>query len=227
MQKAEIPTSDATIRAVVKKRLAKRHEDDVNAFVVEELPVSRGEARLDMAVINGRIEGVEIKSSLDTLERLPRQIELYQGGVDRMSLVSAARHLEEALTMVPDWWSVFEAIPGTKGGMSLKRIQQGKLNPNTTKEGYLRLLERDELLSLLSVHGLDRGWRSASWDVLADRALHLLPNAAVSEGVRRQLKIRVLIEARISQTAFGNSAVGGGLTSDLIAPYASPTRLAG
>ena len=36
-----------------------------------------------------------------------------------------------------------------------------------------------------------------------------------SEGVRRMLKIRILIEACISGTAFGNSATGGGLNSGL------------
>jgi len=83
-------TTDAIIRAAVKRRLALRHADDTDAFVVEELPVGRGDARLDMAVINGRIEGIEFKSSVDTLERLSRQVRVYGEGVDRMGLVVAS-----------------------------------------------------------------------------------------------------------------------------------------
>lgn len=218
MRKGELPTTDMTIRAAVKGRLASRHAHDVDAFVVEELPVGRGDARLDMAVINGRIEGVEIKSSLDTLDRLPRQIDAYGEGMDRMMLVAAPRHLDEALEIVPPWWSVFEAKAGPRGGMALKRCRQGRLNPNVSAEGYLRLLEREELISLLSMHGLDRGWRSAPWDALAEHVLCALRFRAIAEGVRRQLKVRVLIEARICRTAFGNSAAGGGLRSDLVPP---------
>ena len=207
------PTNDATLRAIVKAKLTRRHADADDAFVVEELPVSRGDARVDIAVINGKIEGVELKSSLDTLDRLRRQASIYSPAMDRMTLVAAPDHIVEAVCMVPDWWSVFEAEAGSRGGIRLKRVRQGRLNPSPSARGYVGLLERDELVSLLSGHGLDRGWRSAPWNALADRVEERLPIAAIAEGVRRMLKIRILIEARISGTAFGNSAAGGGLGS--------------
>lgn len=210
------PTTDATIRAAMKARLTKRHAGDENAFVVEELPVGRGDGRLDMAVINGRIEGVEIKSALDTLDRLPRQVRLYGEGTDIMTLVVAPNHLDEALARVPDWWTVLEATAGARRGISLRRVHQGRRNPMRSAAGFLRLLERDEIVSLLAVHGLDKGFRTATWPVLAERAESLLPFQLIAEGVRRQLKIRVLIKARISRTAFGSLATGGGLSSSLL-----------
>jgi hypothetical protein len=210
------PTNDATLRAIVKSKLARRHARDHDAFVIEELPVSRGDARVDLAVVNGRIEGVELKSSLDTLDRLPRQASIYSQAMDRMTLVAAPDHVAEAVGMVPDWWSVFEAEAGPRGGIQLRRVRQGRLNPSPSARGYVGLLERDELVSLLSGHRLDRGWRSAPWNHLADRVEGNLPMAAIAEGVRRMLKIRILIEARISGTAFGNSAAGGGLRSGLL-----------
>lgn len=210
------PTNDAILRSIVKTKLARRHSSAEDAFVVEELPVSRGDARVDLAVINGRIEGVELKSSRDTLDRLPRQASIYSQAMDRMSLVAAPDHVAEALSVVPDWWSVFEAEAGPRGGIRLKRVRQGRLNPSPSMRGYLGLLERNELVSLLSGHRLDRGWRAASWNDLADRIEANVPVAAVAEGVRRMLKIRILIEARISGTAFGNSAAGGGLRSGLL-----------
>lgn len=210
------PSNDSILRAAVKAQLARRHLDTQDAFVVEELPVSRGDARVDLAVINGRIEGVELKSSLDTLDRLPRQASVYSKAMDRMTLVAAPSHIAEAIDIVPDWWSVFEAAIGPRGGVRVRRIRQGKLNPNPSARGYIGLLERDELVSLLSGHGLDRGWRSAPWNALADRVEKCVSVTAVAEGVRRMLKIRILIEARISGTAFGASATGGGLSSGLL-----------
>ena len=109
----------------MKARLSRRHADDPDAFVVEELPVGRGDGRLDLAVVNGRIEGVEIKSCLDTLERLPRQIGLYGESVDAMTLVVARRHLDAAICIVPNWWQVFEATPGARGGTGLRRVPAG------------------------------------------------------------------------------------------------------
>jgi hypothetical protein len=209
-------TTDATIRAAVKARLTKRHAGDENAFVVEELPVGRGDGRLDLAVINGRIEGVEIKSAVDTLERLPRQIQLYGESTDRMTLVVAPNHLDKALDHVPDWWTVLEAQAGARGGISLRRVRVGSRNPEGSSSGFLRLLERDELVSVLAGFGLDKGYRTAAWPVLAERAERLLPAALIAEGVRRQLKIRVLIKARICRTAFGSLATGGGLSSSLL-----------
>jgi hypothetical protein len=209
-------TTDATIRAAVKARLSQRHADDPDAFVVEELPVGRGDGRLDLAVINGRIEGVEIKSALDTLERLPRQVRLYSEGADRMTLVVAPNHADQALKLIPDWWTVLEARAGARGGISLRRMQQGRRNPIASAVGYLRLLEREELVSLLALHNFDKGYRTAAWPALAERAERLIPGPQIAEGVRRQLKIRVLIEARISRTTFGSLATGGGLNSSLL-----------
>ena len=47
-----------------------------------------GAARVDIAVINGHIRGVEIKAEADSLERLPRQVEAYGRVVDRATLIA-------------------------------------------------------------------------------------------------------------------------------------------
>ena len=202
----------------MKARLSRRHADDPDAFVVEELPVGRGDGRLDLAVVNGRIEGVEIKSCLDTLERLPRQIGLYGESVDAMTLVVARRHLDAAICIVPNWWQVFEATPGARGGTGLRRVRQGRRNPKRNTMGMLRMLEREELLSILALNGLDRGWRSSSWQALAERVSLEIRASAIAAEVRRQLKLRVLLEARFGCTAFGSTAAGGGtLRSPLLA----------
>ena len=211
--KIQFPTTDATIRTAIRKRLAARCADDSDTFVVEELPVSRGDARLDLAVINGRIEGIEIKSSRDTLDRLSRQAAIYSEGMDRMSIFAAPNHLQEVLAQVPDWWAVYEVNKGRRGGILIRREQLGRMNPNCTSEGQLGLLEKGEIIGLLSRHGMDRGYCSATWPVLAGRAIDNLSCKQIAEGVREQLKMRILIRAKLTTTPFGRSAMGGGLSS--------------
>lgn len=207
-------TRDHHIRQALRSKLVRQHAGDRDAFVVEELPIARGGARVDMAVINGKIEGFEIKSSKDTLERLPRQMALFGGAMDRMTLIAAPKHLEEAVKIVPEWWSVFSAAVGTRGSVVLRRVRAGRMNPNRCPRACVNLLERDEIVSLLSSHSLDRGFRTAGWSDLAERAIELLTPKAIAEGVRRQLKNRVILEARFSRTAFGALAAGGGLDLD-------------
>lgn len=211
--KIQFHTNDATIRAAIRKRLAARCADESDTFVVEELPVSRGDARLDLAVINDRIEGIEIKSSRDTLDRLLRQAAIYSEGMDRMSIFAAPNHLKVVLARVPNWWAVYEVNQGRRGGILISREQMGRLNPNCTSEGQIGLLEKGEIIGLLSRHGMDRGYCSATWDILAGRALTNLSRKQIAEGVREQLKLRILIRAKLTTTPFGRSAMGGGLNS--------------
>ena len=142
------------IRTAIKARLCRRHAGDDNAFIVEELPVGRGDSRVDVAVINGHIEGIEIKSSLDTLDRLPRQVDRFGRAIEKMTLIVASNHLEEAAQIVPNWWTILQVQRGPNDGISFQRIQRGKRNPGTSIDGYLKLLRRDELVALLRLYGL-------------------------------------------------------------------------
>lgn len=216
MRKRPLESRDRQIRTALRAKLLRQHGADEDAFVVEELPVARGSARVDMAVINGRLEGFEIKSSLDTLDRLPRQVDLYGAALNRMTLVAAPKHLAEAMEMIPVWWTIVAAEVGPKGGITLRRVRAGRANPALCPRACASLLERDELVSLLSAHGLDRGYRTAAWADLADRVVAHLPVRAITDGVRRQLKIRTLLEARYERTVFGSTAAGGGLTAELV-----------
>lgn len=62
---------DYDIRVSLKETLANEHKG-TDTIIVDELPICWGDARIDLAVINGRINGYEIKSDRDTLDRLVR-----------------------------------------------------------------------------------------------------------------------------------------------------------
>ena len=79
-------SNDAEIRAAFhKQRLCYSHSLD-DALVIDELGIMHGKARVDIAVINGSIHGYEIKSSMDTLKRLPRQMAAYDSCFQNVKL---------------------------------------------------------------------------------------------------------------------------------------------
>ncbi|MUT27259.1 MULTISPECIES: sce7726 family protein [Mesorhizobium] len=201
-----IPTNDRMIRDAMKAALVSRHAG-ADAVVVEELKTARGSGRLDLAVINGRIEGIEIKSDLDTLSRLERQIGFFGAAADRMTLVAGERHLSEATARVPDWWSLVSATVSSGGHTILRTVRRGRLNKDQQSEALARLLERDELVTLLEGFGLDKGFRTACYDDLADRATAALGQKDLAAGVRRLLKRRAELCSRYQTGAFGKNAV--------------------
>ena len=87
---------DAEIRGALQERLTRTHKRElVSTRFVEELGVA-GEARIDMAVLNGAFAGYEIKSERDTLRRLPGQVTAYSKVLDYCTLVVATRHASHA-----------------------------------------------------------------------------------------------------------------------------------
>ena len=57
-----IPTNDKTIRGALKDKIRKELSSDPYYRIIEELGIFQGQARIDLAVVNGSIHGFELKS---------------------------------------------------------------------------------------------------------------------------------------------------------------------
>ena len=66
---------DIDVRTVLAAEVARRYKGDADTLIIHELGVCSGDARIDLAVVNGKLHGYEIKSDADTLKRLPAQAE--------------------------------------------------------------------------------------------------------------------------------------------------------
>src|SRR5689334_5301680 len=99
---------DADIRAALRRHLDFEHSGD-GTRVVEELGVSQGQVRIDLAAINGSLIGYEIKSDRDTLARLDEQQRIYSQVFDQVTIVTHGDHLERVRRQVPRWWGIIEA----------------------------------------------------------------------------------------------------------------------
>src|SRR5580704_6657611 len=101
-----ISTTDKLIRAAFREKLENDYRDERDVKIIDELGVMHGSARVDMAVVNGIIHGFELKSDLDTLRRLPEQMEAYNSVFDQITLVVGKQHVQEAINAAPEWWGI-------------------------------------------------------------------------------------------------------------------------
>ena len=181
---------DLDVRFAVRRMLDERHRGDDKTRLVEEMGIWSGTVRVDVAVINGELQGFELKSHRDTLKRLPDQARLYSEVFDRVTLVVAESHADAAREHIPEWWGIVVAYPQGLGHVGLQEIRPCQLNPGINPLQLARLLWRAEALDALKKHGADRGVRSRSAEVIADRLARTLSLDELRREVRNALKRR-------------------------------------
>lgn len=151
-----ISLNDAVIRDVLVQTIAldwqlpRRSIDasgkDIHGYestLAEEVELGEGYVRADLILCNiERIHVFEIKSDVDTLERLPEQARVYSTIADRVTIVIGLRHLTRALPIVPEWWEVCVAEQTQNGPVALTQLQRSKLNPKPTRASQVKLLSR-------------------------------------------------------------------------------------
>lgn len=187
-----ILTNDRMIRAALRENLEKSCEGNFKTKIIEELGITHGAARVDIAVVNGVIHGYELKSDRDTLNRLPNQIEIYNSVLDQVTLVVGKTHLHEAFKIVPEWWGITIAkIVDSSGLVSFCKIREPEQNPNQDSTAIAALLWRAEALSILEEIGHAKGVRSKNRKAIYERLVEVFDKEALCATVREHLRARV------------------------------------
>jgi hypothetical protein len=162
---------DTEIRNALENVLLLRHSGDPKTRIRHEFGVCQGTRRVDVAVINGHLDGWEIKSDNDTLRRLEGQAQVYSQVLDRAWLVCTDRHLERAVEVLPDWWGVVVAT-GTSESVRLRRVRRPRMSPALDAMSTAQLLWRDEAMRVLRArdlaHGLSGKARWYVWERLVE-----------------------------------------------------------
>jgi hypothetical protein len=165
-----VKTRDIDIRNKLHGELKSKYLNDDRTLIIDELSLCQGEARIDVAVINGVLHGYEIKSESDNLDRLPSQISVYDQVMDKITIITGENHLEEVRKLVPEWWGI-KLVVHNKRSISLKSIKRAKRNKNVNSYSLVQLLWKEEALEILKKEGLDKGYRTKSrkemWERLA------------------------------------------------------------
>lgn len=134
---------DADIRAPLETWIRSRHAKEPDTRVLHEMHIPRPSARVDLAVVNGRLAGFEIKSDADTSARLGRQVASFSNVFERMTLVTTERHLKNLRTQVPDWWEIIVC-----DGERFRVQRRGRANLGLDLTKLLHILTKHELLQV-------------------------------------------------------------------------------
>ena len=178
---------DIDIRRALDACLRSKHADDV--IIRHEMGLAAGSRRVDVAVIGDEIAGYEIKSAQDTLSRLAGQSDAYNRVLDRVTLVTAPRHLQSASRILPRWWGLVVA-EGDGEEPTFTRIRPSRRNRKPDAVATAQLLWRDEALDELRKRGLARGLSKKAryyiWQALAEG----LALEDLRDAVRARLRAR-------------------------------------
>lgn len=147
--KAPDEVTEQAIRTFVKARLPRLVQGCSGAFLVEEMEVCSGRARIDLAVIGDQLIGIEIKGPRDDVTRLPGQVEAYSQCFDHVVLIAHESLAKKVRTLIPAWWGL---ITGRQvdGRIRYQVERRPKPNPSLNLEKVLSLLWRAEIDALLA-----------------------------------------------------------------------------
>lgn len=181
--KKTLRTNDSIIRSALKKELLMRHSKDKKFRIIEELGVNHGTARIDIAVVNGIMHGYEIKSDLDTLERLPEQMNVFSAVFNMITLVVGKSHLYNAINLVPEWWGIIVAKTDMDGSVIFNLIREAGNNIEQNGISIARLLWKKEALRILEDAGKANGLYSKPRDYIYERLAMFLDKESLGEKV--------------------------------------------
>lgn len=177
--------------AIRQRLLTKLHKENAGKSyrVIEELAICEGEARADIALANGVFHGYEIKSDLDTLERLANQKECYNLTFDKITIIVGVKYAEKILGNVPEFWGIEVAYLNKFGNVSIKKIRTSKMNYSVESIKLLDLLWNNELKILLKEHKM-KGYSSMKREQLKINIIENIPYKTIKNYTRETLKTR-------------------------------------
>jgi hypothetical protein len=181
---------DSDIRRSLRVEVRRLYANDPDALIVDELGLSQGDARVDLAVVNGSLHGYEIKSDFDTLRRLPSQCNVYGRTLDFVTIVVSAKHAKAIRAIIPRWWGIWTVVRPSAERVEFRQVRAPRHNVGVSAAAVAELLWRDEVLEELAARALARGLRAKPRRELWQRLATSLPLTELCAVVRERLKRR-------------------------------------
>ncbi len=139
--------------------------------IIEEFWIPISHERADLVFMQNGLQAFEIKTERDSLRRLSRQVKAYTRIFDTCTVVVAARHVDQACCIIPEWWGIWE-IP-QDSSLSFGKIRKSMRNELVEPEMLVRLLWRDEVKVAITNLGHPPSpnmGRSLMWEKLVEHA---------------------------------------------------------
>ena len=182
--------NEVDLRRGAKAKFLACYKNDPTTLILDELGLRHGAARIDIALVNGMLHGYELKSDKDNLRRLPCQMQIYNSVLDRITLVTTARHAGPVKILIPEWWGIKIAITSSAHGIEFSDLREASDNPALDILAVSKLLWREEALTLLDEFGEAGLFRYKRRALVYARLAEIADLDTVRQRVRRQLKLR-------------------------------------
>ncbi|WGQ09933.1 sce7726 family protein [Pedobacter gandavensis] len=140
---------DQHIRAAFHRTILAGAHKDTSTQVIDELGLKNGEIRADIAVINGKIFGYEIKTDKDNLLRLSSQVSAYSDVFHQAYVITGEKHLQKVLDKLPEWWGVYGINISEENVISFNLVRPGQKNVHQNPFTLAQLLWKEEVIKLL------------------------------------------------------------------------------
>lgn len=182
--------NDLEIRNNLKKGPLRKYLDDSNSLVLDEYNISLGQVRADLAIVNGVLHGIEIKSERDTLNRLDNQMREYSKFFEYITIVTCEKYQDKILKSTPTNYGVI-VVKSNKNRVVFKKIRKAKKNYEVDKLCLAQALWKDELLEIIESTDYPKGFKSKSKSLLYQIVCDIFTTAQLLTIVKQKIKNRV------------------------------------
>jgi ribosomal protein L39E len=182
--------NDPQIRQAFHNTFLQKQHNESTTLILDELGLEHGKCRADIAVINGHMDGFEIKSDVDSLSRLSHQINSYDSIFDYSSVVVTARHLNEVVRTIPDWWGIISVMESNSDVPQFMVIKTPHQNANIDDYLVAQLLWREEAQKVLFNLGMRGAQLRQKRSILYGYIVEMLDSHELRHTVREHLKKR-------------------------------------
>lgn len=153
--------NDLDIRNSLKAGPLRKYLVDSNSLVLDEFNISLGLVRADIAVINGVLHGIEIKSERDNLLRLNNQLREYNKFFEYITVVTCEKFQDKILQNIPLNYGILIA-KNQNDKIVFKKLRKAKRNYNIDKLCLAQALWKNELIDILESIDYKKGFKSKS-----------------------------------------------------------------
>lgn len=122
-----------------------KHRDQLDDYVlVNELQFADGKRRADLVEVNGCMNVFEIKSDLDSLDRLPEQIQDYKNCFDTITIVTTDKHFSNVKRTIPKSIGIVLVR-----GNEIAQIRKAQTYHNFNRYALAAFMQNDDLNILI------------------------------------------------------------------------------
>lgn len=180
---------DIDIRKSLKTGPLKKYVSDSNSLVLDEFNISLGLVRADIAVVNGVLHGIEIKSEKDTLKRLDNQLTEYKKFFEYITVVTCEKFQDKIEKSIPEKCGILVAkIENNK--VIFKKIREAKKNYEIDKLCLVKSLWKEEIIDVLEESEYKKGFKSKSKPLLYEILCENFSKQQLLRIVKEKIKAR-------------------------------------